>query len=88
MNDRGMPVGFGSIGVLGFWSAPLRFQPLQANSIREDETALCLDCNVAFSVRNRACPKCDGEHFWLIANWRNAPARPAARLAKAAAACA
>lgn len=88
MYDRGMPVGFGSFGILGFFSAPLRFRSVQANSIREDETALCLDCSVAFNVRNRSCPKCDGEHFWLIANWRNAPTRAAARISKAAAACA
>ena len=52
------------------WADPPRSQPLRTDSIRFDETALCLDCQIIFSVRNRACPKCDGEHFWLIANWK------------------
>jgi hypothetical protein len=38
-------------------------------TVREDETALCLDCLVTFSVRNRTCPKCGGEQFWLVAKW-------------------
>jgi hypothetical protein len=41
-------------------------------SVREDETALCLDCLVTFSVRNRTCPKCGGEQFWLMAKWMQA----------------
>jgi hypothetical protein len=59
---------------------------LRSNSIREDETALCLDCRVTFNIRNRACPKCDSDHFWLVAKWRGpeqapeAPARPVFRL--------
>jgi hypothetical protein len=51
---------------------------LLANSIREEETALCLDCNVTFSIRNRTCPKCDGEQFWLMAKWRSGRPRPVA----------
>ena len=55
---------------------------LLTNSIREEETALCLDCSVAFNVRNRTCPKCGGEQFWLTAKWRRgldkAAAAPAA----------
>lgn len=86
MNDERKPAGFWGLGVLGFWSAPDRFQAPQSNSIREDETALCLDCRVSFNIRNRVCPKCDGEHFWLIANWKSAPARPAAAPVKAASA--
>jgi hypothetical protein len=59
------------------WNGPLRIPPPQAASIREEETAFCLDCRVIFNVRNRACPKCDGDQFWLIANWNreNRPAR-------------
>ena len=45
-------------------------------SIREEETALCLDCLVTFNVRNRTCPKCDGEQFWLTARWRKPSAAP------------
>jgi hypothetical protein len=51
---------------------------LLANSIREGETALCLDCCVAFNIRNRTCPKCGGEQFWLTAKWRRGLERPAA----------
>ena len=51
---------------------------LLTNSIREEETALCLDCCVAFNVRNRACPKCGGEQFWLTAKWRRGLEKPAA----------
>jgi hypothetical protein len=61
---------------LALWNGPLKVQPLQASSIREDETALCLDCRVYFSIRNRTCPKCDGEHFWLTANWKKQEPRP------------
>ena len=50
---------------------------LMANSIREGETALCLDCNVTFSIRNRACPKCGGEQLWLTAKWRRGLEKPA-----------
>jgi hypothetical protein len=41
-------------------------------SVREGETALCLDCMVTFSVRNRTCPKCGGDQFWLMAKWMQA----------------
>ena len=51
---------------------------LLTNSIREDEAALCLDCSVAFNIRNRTCPKCGGEQFWLTAKWRRAVEKPAA----------
>ena len=44
-------------------------------TVREDETALCLDCLVTFSVRNRTCPKCGGEQFWLMAKWMQARVR-------------
>jgi len=44
-------------------------------AIREGETALCLDCQVTFSVRNRTCPKCGGEQLWLMAKWMQAPVR-------------
>jgi hypothetical protein len=50
-------------------------------TVREDETALCLDCLVTFSVRNRKCPKCGGEQFWLMAKWmqgRGVRTRPVA----------
>ncbi len=52
------------------WADPPRSQPLRSDSIRIDETALCLDCQVMFNVRNRVCPKCDGQQFWLVANWK------------------
>ncbi|HYK41462.1 MAG TPA: hypothetical protein VE007_03670 [Thermoanaerobaculia bacterium] len=61
-------------------------EALRSNSIREDETAVCLDCRVTFNIRNRACPKCDSDHFWLVSKWRrdeaaaDAPARPVFRL--------
>jgi hypothetical protein len=45
------------------------------NSIREEELALCLDCRVAFNIRNRTCPKCDGEQFWLVAKWKTSAVR-------------
>ena len=51
---------------------------LLTNSMREDETALCLDCSVMFNIRNRTCPKCGGEQFWLAAKWRRAAQQPAA----------
>ena len=51
---------------------------LLTNSIREEETALCLDCCVAFNVRNRTCPKCGGEQFWLTAKWRRGLEKSAA----------
>jgi hypothetical protein len=51
---------------------------LLANSIREGETALCLDCCVTFNIRNRTCPKCGGEQFWLTAKWRRGLEKPAA----------
>jgi hypothetical protein len=49
---------------------------LWANSIREEETALCLDCNVTFNIRNRTCPKCGGEQLWLTAKWRRRLEKP------------
>ena len=51
---------------------------LLTNSIREEETALCLDCNVTFNIRNRTCPKCGGEQLWLTAKWRRGLEKPAA----------
>jgi hypothetical protein len=51
---------------------------LLATSIREDETALCLDCSVTFNIRNRTCPKCGGEQIWLTAKWRRQIQQPAA----------
>jgi hypothetical protein len=42
--------------------------------IPEQETALCLDCQVVFSIRQRACPKCGGEGMWLISHWRRSGA--------------
>jgi hypothetical protein len=51
---------------------------LLATSIREDETALCLDCSVTFNIRNRTCPKCGGEQLWLTAKWRRQLQQPAA----------
>jgi hypothetical protein len=82
--DQVRATGFRGLGVLGFWSAPVRTEPVQASSIREDETALCLDCHVYFNIRNRACPKCEGEHFWLIANWKKPATRAAVPVAKIA----
>ena len=69
------------------WNGSLGVEALRSNSVREDETAVCLDCRVTFNIRNRACPKCDSEHFWLVAKWRGddpvrdvTPPRPAFRL--------
>ena len=56
------------------WEGSLVGDALRSNSIREDETALCLDCRVTFNIRNRACPKCDSDHFWLVAKWRGSEA--------------
>jgi len=50
--------------------------PSLSCSIREEESALCLDCLVTFNVRNRTCPKCDGEQFWLAARWRKPSTAP------------
>jgi hypothetical protein len=62
--------------------APSGFESLLANSVREDETALCLDCLVTFNIRNRTCPKCDGEQFWLPVKWRRqTPALPGVQAA-------
>ena len=55
---------------VSFWNGPLKSQPVHASSIREEETAVCLDCHVYFNIRSRTCPKCDGEQFWLISNWK------------------
>ena len=80
----------GSAGSVGSYAASfdgsLAEEALRSASIREDESALCLDCRVNFNVRNRACPKCGSDHFWLTAKWRRnegaaeAPARPVFRL--------
>jgi len=43
--------------------------------VREGETAICLDCLVTFGVRNRTCPNCGGEQFWLMAKWMQGPIR-------------
>lgn len=50
-------------------------EPRFSGAVREGETALCLDCLVTFSVRNRTCPKCGGDQFWLVAKWMQAPVR-------------
>ena len=80
----------GSAGFVGScapsWDGSLAEEAVRSTSIREDESALCLDCRVNFNVRNRACPKCGSDHFWLTAKWRRdeaaaeAPARPVFRL--------
>lgn len=67
---RGSSVSPGSLDAPYGGEASLSF------SIREEEAALCLDCLVTFNVRNRACPKCDGEHFWLTARWKRPSAAP------------
>jgi len=69
-------------GLLASWIGPLRTPPRQAESIREDETAICLDCHVIFNVRNLTCPKCAGQGFWLIANWKKETRRPAVSQAR------
>jgi hypothetical protein len=74
MYDRELQRGFW----VAFWNGPFKSQPVQASSIREEETAVCLDCQVYFNIRSRTCPKCDGEQFWLISNWKKQPARMAA----------
>ena len=77
MNDfRGSDPGFRRLVLLALTSGTPRLQSQEINSVREDETALCLDCRVTFSIRNRACPKCDGDQFWLIANWKKKEPRP------------
>jgi len=77
MNDfRGSDPGFRRLVLLALSSGTPRVQPQEINSVREDETALCLDCRVTFSIRNRACPKCDGDSFWLIANWKKRAPEP------------
>jgi hypothetical protein len=79
----------GSAGSVGSgapsWDGSLAGEALLSSSIREDETALCLDCRVTFNVRNRSCPKCGSDTFWLTAKWRRAepvpqPAREPARV--------
>jgi hypothetical protein len=75
----------GSAGFVGScapsWDGSLAQEAMRSNSIREDETALCLDCRVTFNVRNRGCPKCGSDHFWLTAKWRRAePAHEPARV--------
>jgi len=69
----------------------IRAESRFGEAFREGETALCLDCLVSFSVRNRTCPKCGGEQFWLMAKWMQAHVRtrpvavpfPAERAARA-----
>jgi hypothetical protein len=68
----------GSSASPGSLDAPYGGEASLSFSIREEEAALCLDCLVTFNVRNRACPKCDGEHFWLTARWKRPSAAPAA----------
>jgi hypothetical protein len=77
----------GSVGFTGSGAqsgnAYLTGEVLRSNSVREDETAVCLDCRVTFNIRNRACPKCDSDHFWLVAKWRKPEAvaeTPAAKV--------
>ena len=60
------------------WSVGLETEPTLSYSIREEEAALCLDCLVTFNVRNRTCPKCDGEQFWLTARWKRPSEAPVA----------
>jgi hypothetical protein len=66
----------GSSASPGSLDAPYGGEASLSFSIREEEAALCLDCLVTFNVRNRACPKCDGEHFWLTARWKRPSATP------------
>jgi hypothetical protein len=58
----------------GSLDAPYGVEASLSFSIREEEAALCLDCLVTFNVRNRSCPQCDGEQFWLTARWKRPPA--------------
>ena len=73
MFERELPRGFWD----AFWNGPYKSQPVLVSSIREEETAVCLDCHVYFDIRGRICPKCGGEQLWLISNWK----RPAPRMA-------
>jgi hypothetical protein len=59
----------------GWSDSRIRAESRFGEAVREGETALCLDCLVTFSVRNRTCPKCGGEQFWLMAKWMQAPVR-------------
>jgi RNA polymerase subunit RPABC4/transcription elongation factor Spt4 len=79
----GGSVGFAGSGVQS-GNGYLTGDALRSNSVREDETALCLDCRVTFNVRNRACPKCDSDHFWLVAKWRGSEVAAEAPVASAA----
>ena len=54
---------------LGSSDSRIRAESRFGGTVREGETALCLDCLVTFGVRNRTCPKCGGEQFWLVAKW-------------------
>ena len=72
-----MRVGQGGSAIVVEAGASSADLALLTNSIREDETALCLDCNVAFNIRNRTCPKCGGEQLWLTAKWRRPAQKPA-----------
>ena len=60
---------------LGRSDSWIRAESRVGEAVREGETALCLDCLVTFSVRNRTCPKCGGEQFWLMARWMQARVR-------------
>jgi len=68
-NER-KPAGRRGFGILGLSNDRYVHENLKNNSICEDELVLCLDCRVAFNIRNRTCPKCDGEQFWLVAKWK------------------
>ena len=71
-----MRVGQEGSALSGVAGASLSDGALLANSVREGETALCLDCNVTFNIRNRTCPKCGGEQLWLTAKWRRGLEKP------------
>jgi hypothetical protein len=60
---------------LGWSDSRISAESKFGEAVREGETALCLDCLVTFGVRNRTCPKCGGEQFWLMAKWMQAPVR-------------
>ena len=60
---------------LGGSDSQIRVESGFGTTVREGETAICLDCRVTFGIRNRACPNCASEHFWLMAKWMQAPVR-------------
>ena len=55
---------------MGPSQAVSRASSFQKLGIPEQETALCLDCQIVFHIRRKSCPKCAGEGLWLIARWR------------------